>query len=119
MFVSDETGSLSPVTPKGPRSARRSADMSAQFRAVKDADTVPLSPLSRDSRTELRGWDAKIEAKAAGVGKEGVGRDGNGLGKQQLASGAMGDNQQQRAFEDGISKLHTKSFTGRHPPDPV
>ena len=88
--------------------------MSAQFRAVKDADTVPLSPLSRDSRTESRGWDAKIEAKAAGVG-----RDGSGLGKQQLASGMVGDSQQQRASEDGISKLHTKSFTGKYLPDPA
>lgn len=100
VYVSDETGCLSPVSVGGPRSARRSADMSAQFRAVKSIDAPMFSPLSRDSGSEAnRDWDAKMEEKAGGK-------------MHQVP--AMNDSsaQAQRVSDEGISKTRTKSFSG-------
>ena len=100
VFVSDETGCLSPVTAGGPRSARRSADMSAQFRAVKGNDAPVFSPLSRDSGSEAnRGWDAKMEAKT-------------GAKLQQVPAAHDSNAQAPRMSDEEISKTRTKSFSG-------
>lgn len=71
VYVSDEAGCLSPMTHGGPKSARRSADMSAQFRTVKSSDLPQFIPPREPGPDRV--LDAKIEAKTAGdvVSKEG------------------------------------------------
>lgn len=97
VYVSDETGCLSPVTPRGPRSARRSADMSAQFRTVKSSDMHQFSPLSKEYAAEPgKAWHAKIEAKSA----------------ENVAS-RDGSSHEQRISDEGL-KTHPKSLTGKN-----
>lgn len=76
VYVSDDKGCLSPVAPAS-RTARRSADMSAQFKPMK-AGEAPSSRAKSDSGETISAWDAKLEAKGLG-GVGGVSRREEGL----------------------------------------